>query len=81
MLPMLRSQAGYAPDAAITTCYLGQVPHGVDQGAFSFLDAVVRMDVRRAQAGLFPAIDLKGSRSCLVMDDRLDEFRRQPTRS
>jgi len=71
VLPMLRSQAGYQPDAAITICYLGQVPHSLDQPAFDFLDAVVRMDERRSRAGLFPAIDLAHSRSRLLTDDRL----------
>lgn len=76
VLPMLRSQAGYSPDAAITVCYLGQIPHGLDHEAYSFLDAVVRMDERRSRAGLFPAIDLAHSRSRLFADDRLEPSHR-----
>lgn len=71
VLPMLRGQTSYAPGAAITICYLGDLPAGLDRPEFPFLDAVLRSDTRRARAGLYPAVDLAGSRSRLLDDARL----------
>ena len=72
VLDMLRTQGGYGSEAAITICYLGHIPYGIGDAAFDFLDTRIRMDVRRARDGRFPAIDLELSRSRLHDDSRMD---------
>ena len=73
VLPYLRTQIPFSPKAAITTCYLGDMPHGVEDRAFAFLDATIHFDINRARAALFPAIDLFRSRSRLLKEGTLGE--------
>jgi RNA polymerase sigma factor (sigma-70 family) len=66
VMPFLHAQMAYCPQAAITCCYLGNIPYGIQTEKFPFLDALVRFDGGRAAAGLFPAVDLLQSFSKLL---------------
>lgn len=77
VIPYLRSHAIAAPEAAITTLYLGEVPFGLGDEAFSFLDAVVAFDGNRAKGGLYPAVDARLSRSILLQDSLLGASHRE----
>jgi F-type H+-transporting ATPase subunit beta len=78
VLPCLRGFPSVTADAAVTTLYKGSAALGVDDaGLFDALDAVISLDVRRADRARFPAVDPGASRSRLLDESLLPEEHRQ----
>lgn len=68
----LKTHTAFAPEAAVTTLYVGQEPPPLRD-----LDAVITFDINRARSGWYPAIDVLRSHSRLLQGTRLGEGHRE----